>query len=87
VTKGPEASNVTLSVQLLPFISSAFVPTDSMPAGVRWFAENRPFTPVIETLRGLLMGTPIGDSGGLAVAWCSGIAPGRVLVGACGVQP
>lgn len=75
VTKGPEAaSNVTIPLQLLPFIGSAFVPTDSMPAGLRWFAENQPFTPMIETLRGLLLGTPIGSSGPLAVAWCGAIA-------------
>jgi ABC-2 type transport system permease protein len=45
-----------------------------MPAGVRWFAENQPFTPIIETLRGLLTGTPIGNDAFLAVAWCVGIA-------------
>ncbi len=57
----------------LPFISSAFIPTGSMPAGVRWFAENQPFTPVIDTLRGLLTGTPIGHSAVLAVVWCVGL--------------
>jgi ABC-2 type transport system permease protein len=45
-----------------------------MPAGVRWLAENQPFTPIIETTRGLLLGTPIGDSAQLAVAWCVGFA-------------
>ena len=40
-----------------------------MPAAMRWFAENQPFTPIMETVRGLLMGTPIGNSGVLAVAW------------------
>jgi ABC-2 type transport system permease protein len=45
-----------------------------MPAGVRWFAENQPFTPLIETTRGLLLGTPIGNSAVIAVAWCVGIA-------------
>jgi len=64
----------TLIVQLLPFISSAFVPTGSMSAGVGWFAHNQPFTPVIDTLRGLLAGTPIGHSGIIAVAWCVGLA-------------
>jgi ABC-2 type transport system permease protein len=44
-----------------------------MPAGMRAFAEHQPFTPIIETLRGLLMGTPIGDSGVIAVAWCVGL--------------
>jgi ABC-2 type transport system permease protein len=59
---------------LLPFLGSGFVPTDSMPAGIRWFAEYQPFTPFIETVRGLLMGTPIGNSALLAVAWCAIIA-------------
>jgi ABC-2 type transport system permease protein len=59
---------------LLPFLSSAFVPTESMPAPLAWFAENQPFTPIIETLRGLLFGTPIGTSGPLAIAWCVVIA-------------
>ena len=52
------------------FVSSAFVPTDSMPAPLAWFAEHQPFTPIIETMRGLLSGTPIGSSGIVAVAWC-----------------
>jgi ABC-2 type transport system permease protein len=60
----------TLVVQTLPFVSSAFVPPQSMPAGVRWFAQYEPFTPIIDTLRGLLLGTPIGSSGAQAVGWC-----------------
>ena len=67
------ANSLSLILVVLPFISSAFVPTNSMPIGVRWFAQHQPFTPVIETLRGLLMGTPIGNSAVLAVAWCAGI--------------
>jgi ABC-2 type transport system permease protein len=55
---------------LLPFLGSGFVPTDSMPAGLCWFAEYQPFTPVIETVRGRLLGTPIGHNALLAVAWC-----------------
>jgi ABC-2 type transport system permease protein len=72
------ASNLPIPLVLLPFLSSGFVPTDSMPTAVRWFAEYQPFTPFIETLRGLLMGTPIGNSGLLAIGWCVAIA----LVGA-----
>jgi ABC-2 type transport system permease protein len=68
-----------LIVQLLPFISSAFVPTDQMSASVRWFAENEPFTPVIDTLRGLLTGGPIGGSALTAVAWCVGLTLGGYL--------
>jgi ABC-2 type transport system permease protein len=44
-----------------------------MPVGLRWFAEHQPFTPVIETIRGLLLGTAIGASGSAAVAWSAGI--------------
>jgi ABC-2 type transport system permease protein len=72
VAKGPEAaSNAPLPFSFLPLLGSGFVPTDSMPAGVRWFAEYQPFTPIIETLRGLLMGTGIGANGWLAVGWCA----------------
>jgi ABC-2 type transport system permease protein len=67
-------SGFTLIVQLLPFISSAFVPTGTMNGAVRWFAHNQPFTPVIDTLRGLLTGAPIGHAGIIAVAWCVGLA-------------
>ncbi|GAA3392592.1 ABC transporter permease [Cryptosporangium minutisporangium] len=61
-----------LAVQLLPFLSSAFVPTESMSGAVRWFAENQPFTPMIDTLRALLLGTEVGSDGPIAVAWCVG---------------
>jgi len=73
--KTPEGANsASLLIVILPFVSSAFVPAASMPAGVRWFAANQPFTPVITTIRGLLTGTPIGHSPILAVAWCVLIA-------------
>lgn len=68
------ASNAPMPLLLLPFLGSGFVPTDSMPTALRWFAEYQPFTPVMETLRGLLLGTEIGSSGLQAVAWCTGIA-------------
>ena len=75
VSKSVEtASNLPMFLVLLPFLSSGFVPTDSMPDGLSWFAEHQPFTPLIETVRGLLLGTPIGNSGVLAVAWCVGIS-------------
>jgi ABC-2 type transport system permease protein len=67
------ASNAPFPLILLPFVGSGIVPTRSMPAAVRYFAEYQPFTPIIETLRGLLMGTPIGSNGILAVAWCAGL--------------
>ncbi|SFU04939.1 ABC-2 type transport system permease protein [Geodermatophilus amargosae] len=68
------ASNLPMPLSLLPFLGSGFVPVDSMPAGLRWFAEYQPFTPMIETLRGLLTGTAIGSSAWVAGAWCAGIA-------------
>jgi ABC-2 type transport system permease protein len=68
------ASNFPQPLVFLPFLGSGFVPTDSMPTGLRWFAEYQPFTPIIETIRGLLLGTGIGSSGIIAVAWCAGIA-------------
>jgi ABC-2 type transport system permease protein len=80
VSKSVEsASNLPMPLLLLPFLGSGFVPTDSMPAGLRWFAENQPFTAFIETLRGLLTGAPIGNSGLLTVTWCVVIALGGYL--------
>jgi ABC-2 type transport system permease protein len=74
VTKTVEAaSNLPMPLMFLPFLSSGFVPTDSMPTALRWFAEYQPFTPVIETLRGLLLGTQIGNSAMIAIAWSAGI--------------
>jgi ABC-2 type transport system permease protein len=75
LTKTPEGANSsTLLLQFLPFLSSAFVRPESMPVGIRWFAENQPFTPAIETVRGLLTGTPIGDRAVVTLAWCAGLA-------------
>jgi ABC-2 type transport system permease protein len=75
VTKSVEAaSNLPLPLILLPFLGSGFVPAESMPAGMRWFAEHQPFTPMMDTLRGLLMGTPIGSSAVVALAWCAFIS-------------
>ncbi|MFJ1746574.1 ABC transporter permease [Streptomyces sp. NPDC088116] len=68
------ASNKPLLVQFLPFLGSAFVPAESMSPGLRWFAEHQPFTPMTETLRGLLSGSEIGDNGWISLAWCAGIA-------------
>jgi ABC-2 type transport system permease protein len=80
VTKTVEAaSNLPMPLTFLPFLSSGFVPTESMPAGLRWFAEYQPFTPIIETIRGLLVGTGIGSSAVLAVGWCAAIALGGYL--------
>ena len=73
------ASNTPMFLILLPFLGSGFVPASSMSAGVRWFAGNQPFTPIIETLRGLLTGTPIGHNAVLAVTWCAGLTLGGYL--------
>ena len=81
------ASNLPMPLILLPFLSSGFVPTESMPAGIRWFAEFQPFTPFIETVRGLLMGTPIGSSALLAVAWCVGDRVRRLPLGDEALRP
>jgi ABC-2 type transport system permease protein len=68
------ASNSPMFLILLPFLGSGFVPVGSLPAGIRWFAEYQPFTPVNETLRGLLTGTRIGDNLVITIAWCVGVA-------------
>ncbi|WP_116247946.1 ABC transporter permease [Nocardiopsis sp. FIRDI 009] len=68
------ASNNALPLILLPLFSSAFVPVDTMPGWFQPIAEYQPFTPAIETLRGLLLGGEIGRHGWLAVAWCAGLA-------------
>ncbi|TDC20256.1 ABC transporter permease [Streptomyces sp. 8K308] len=74
VARTPEsASNTPLPLTFLPFLGSAIVPADSMPTAMRWFTEYQPFTPMIETLRGLLMGSEIGSNGLVALAWCVGL--------------
>ncbi|MEU8652058.1 ABC transporter permease [Streptomyces sp. NPDC048737] len=67
------AGLATVPLVMLPFLSSAFVPAETMGAGARQFAEYQPFTPIIETLRGLLAGEPSGDDAIAAVAWCVGL--------------
>ena len=64
------ASNSPMFLLLLPFLGSGFVPTDSLPTGMRWFSQYEPFTPVTETIRGLLTGTKIGDNLVITLAWC-----------------
>jgi ABC-2 type transport system permease protein len=68
------ASNTPTFLVLLPFLGSGFVPAASMPAGLRQFAEYQPFTPVTETIRGLLTGTPAAGSVIAALAWSVAIA-------------
>ena len=69
------ASNIPMVFLLLPFLGSGFVPVETMPTAVRIFAEHQPFTPIIETVRGLLSGGPVpATTVGAAVAWCLGLA-------------
>ncbi len=68
------ASNTPMILFLLVFLSSAFVRTQTMPAGLRQFSEFQPFTPIVDTVRGLLTDTAIGDHGLAAIAWSVGIA-------------
>nr|WP_221373866.1 ABC transporter permease [Actinoplanes polyasparticus] len=67
------ASAFAYPLIFLPFISSAFVPTDTMPGPVRAFAENQPVTSIVNTIRGLLTQQPVGDGIWTALAWCAGI--------------
>lgn len=66
----------------LTFASSAFVPTDGMPGPLRFFAENQPVSHVIDALRGYTVGTPVGNHGWIAFAWCLGIS--AVAIPFCG---
>lgn len=67
------ASAFSYPLIFLPFISSAFVPTDTMPGPVRWFAENQPVTSIVDAIRNLLAGQPVGTDIWVALAWCVGI--------------
>jgi ABC-2 type transport system permease protein len=68
----PEAaSGYGFFLMFLPYLSSAFVPVDTMPQWLRPIAEHQPLTPIIETIRGLLLGTDIGGSGWWALGWCA----------------
>ncbi|GKS13432.1 transport permease protein [Paenibacillus chitinolyticus] len=67
------ASAFSYPIIFLPFISSAFVPTESMPTAVRVFAENQPVTSIVEAIRALLSGQPLGRDIWIAIAWCVGI--------------
>lgn len=70
------ASNLPTMLMLLPFLGSGFVPTESLPGWMQGFAEYQPFTPLVETLRGLMIGTPLGSEAWLAIAWSAALAIG-----------
>jgi ABC-2 type transport system permease protein len=73
--RSPETAGLaSVPLVMLPFFSSAIVPAETMGPGLRQFAEYQPFTPIIETVRGLLAGTPDTATAVIAVAWCAGIA-------------
>ncbi|MFE1962465.1 ABC transporter permease [Streptomyces sp. NPDC059479] len=84
LAKSPEAAGgFTFFMMFLPYPSSAFVPIDTMPDWLHGFADHQPVTPVIESLRGLLLGLPVGSAPWIASAWCAGIL--AVALGLSGV--
>ncbi|GAA1997678.1 ABC transporter permease [Microbacterium pumilum] len=72
--QSPEgASGYGFIILFIPYLSSAFVPVESMPTWLQWFADNQPITPIIETIRALLMGTAMEGAGLWAIGWCVAI--------------
>ncbi|MER8035801.1 ABC transporter permease [Streptomyces hydrogenans] len=81
IARTPEAANtVTFLMMFLPYPSSAFVPIDTMPGWLHGFAENQPVTPLIESIRGLLLDEPVGSAPWTALAWCGGLLALAVTV-------
>jgi ABC-2 type transport system permease protein len=81
LARSPEGANgFTFFVMFLPYPSSAFVPVDTMPSWIQGFAEHQPVTPVIETIRSLLLGTPAGSSPWQALAWCAALLTASVTL-------
>jgi ABC-2 type transport system permease protein len=81
VARSPEAANsFTFFVMFVTYASSAFVPVDTMPSWLQGFAQHQPVTPLIETMRGLLLGTPVGSSAWTALAWCGGLLAVSIAV-------
>jgi len=74
LARSPEAANgFTFLIMFLPYASSAFVPVHTMPSWLRGFAGHQPITPIANSLRGLLLGTPVGSQPWIAHAWCAGV--------------
>ena len=74
VAKTPEsAGTMPVLLFILPYVSSGFVPIESLSGGLRFFAANQPMTPIIDSLRGLMLNVPLGNALPLALAWCVGI--------------
>jgi ABC-2 type transport system permease protein len=83
LARTPDAAGAyTFMVMFLPYASSAFVPIDTMPSWLHGFARNQPVTPIIETMRGLLLDLPLGSNPARAVAWCGGIIAVSVVLSA-----
>lgn len=74
------ASAFSYPLIFLPFISSAFVPTASMPGPIAWFAEQQPVTPIVDTIRALFSGAPVGSEIGVALIWLLGILAVAMLL-------
>jgi ABC-2 type transport system permease protein len=83
LAKSVETANaITFVVAFAPYVSSAFVPADSMPGGLSWVAEHQPVTPIVDTLRDLTLGGQVGSEAVVALAWCiAGAVIGRVVAG------
>jgi ABC-2 type transport system permease protein len=74
LSKTPESTaGYMFPLFILPFVSSGFAPTETLPRGIRWFANHQPMTPIIDSTRGLMMNLPTGNNILLAVLWCVGI--------------
>jgi ABC-2 type transport system permease protein len=80
LARSVEAANaLTFVAAFAPYLSSAFVPAETMPAGLQWIAENQPVTPVADTLRELMFDLPVGNEAIWAIGWCvAGIVIGRL---------
>jgi ABC-2 type transport system permease protein len=82
LVKTAEAANaLTFVMAFVPYASSAFVPVATMRWWIQGFARNQPITPVVDTLRGLLLGTPVGSRPWVALIWCAGILAAGVVAG------
>jgi ABC-2 type transport system permease protein len=83
LARTPEAaSGVTFVIMFLPYASSAFVPIDTMPTWLQGFSRNQPVTPVIETMRSLLLDLPAGTNPWRALAWCAAIVIASIAAAA-----
>jgi len=74
ISKTPEGSSgLMFPLFILPFVSSGFAPTETMPNAIRWFADAQPMTPIIDGIRGLMLDMPMGNSLWIGLAWCISI--------------